>query len=106
MGGVEMYNKSWGLPPGNQRPSQCCPPQNMPVQHDPSQTSPTRHYVKTNIINTVIPVFHPAHTTTVNKHVITYQHYFPYRCNGVNGYYPQGFGYAPPGHSYSRSRFR
>ncbi|MFD9625776.1 CotD family spore coat protein [Peribacillus muralis] len=92
-----MYNKPWGHPHGGHRPPQYCPPQAMPVQYDPSQTSPTRHFVKTNIINTVIPVFHPAHITTVNKHVITYKHYFQQRNNGVNGYYPgpsrNRFGY-------------
>uniref|UniRef100_UPI0009BEB9A0 CotD family spore coat protein n=1 Tax=Peribacillus sp. FSL E2-0218 TaxID=2921364 RepID=UPI0009BEB9A0 len=104
-GGVEMYNKPWGHPHGGQRPPQYCPPQTMPVQYDPSQSSPTRHYVKTNIINTVIPVFHPAHTTTVNKHVITYKHFFPHRCNGMNGYPPQGLVGAPPG-NFTRNQFR
>ncbi|WP_285767140.1 CotD family spore coat protein [Peribacillus sp. SI8-4] len=78
----------------------------MPVQYDPSQTSPTRHYVKTNIINTVIPVFHPAHTTTVNKHIVTYKHFYPHGCNGRNGYVPHGLVGAPPGPDFTRSQFR
>ncbi|CAH0266016.1 hypothetical protein SRABI96_03558 [Peribacillus sp. Bi96] len=67
-----MYNKPWGHPQGGQCPPQYCPHRTMPTQNNPPQISPTNHDVKTNVINTVIPVFHPTHTTTVNKHFITY----------------------------------
>lgn len=55
----------------------CCPPNIMPTQVAPAQCSPTQHVVKTNVMNTVVPHFHPVHTTTVNRHVYHHQHYYP-----------------------------
>ncbi|WP_375088484.1 CotD family spore coat protein [Peribacillus sp. RS7] len=84
-----MYNKPWRHPKGSQCPPQYCPPQTMPTQYNPPQTSPTKQYVKTNVINNVIPVFHPTHTTTVNKHFITYKHNFPHTRSVVAECYTQ-----------------
>ncbi|MBK5446129.1 MULTISPECIES: CotD family spore coat protein [unclassified Peribacillus] len=79
-----MYNKSWGSTNCGQCPPQYCPPQTFPTQYDPPQISPTKQFVNTNVSNTVIPVVHPSHTTTVNKHVNTYKHYFPHTQSVVN----------------------
>ncbi|MCM3317015.1 spore coat protein [Rummeliibacillus stabekisii] len=54
-----------------------CPPHMLPAQYDPPRVSPTRQVVRTNIIPTVVPHIHPTHVTTVNRHVINNQHYFP-----------------------------
>lgn len=64
----------------------CCPPNVMPTQVAPAQVSPTQEVVKTNIFNTVVPHFHPVHTTTVNRHVTHHQHYFPRTQSVVNEY--------------------
>lgn len=64
-----------------------CPPQVGPTQYDPPQVSPTREMVRTNVMNTVVPHIHPSHTTTVNKHVIHNQHYFPHTESVVNECY-------------------
>ncbi|WP_405387886.1 CotD family spore coat protein [Peribacillus muralis] len=89
MGGLEMKNNSWQQPNWGQCPPQHCPPQYCPpnvspTQYDPPQVSPTKQYVNTNVSNTVIPVIHPSHTKTVNKHVNTYKHYFPHTQSVVN----------------------
>ncbi|RHW38272.1 hypothetical protein D1B33_05130 [Lysinibacillus yapensis] len=62
----------------------CCPPNVFPTQVAPAQVSPTQEVVKTNIFNTVVPHYHPVHTTTVNKHMIHNQHYFPQTQSVVN----------------------
>ncbi|MGE7121413.1 CotD family spore coat protein [Peribacillus sp. NPDC046944] len=63
--------------------------QALPTQTAPAQVSPTQQYVNTNVSNTVIPVIHPSHTTTVNKHCNTYKHYFPHTQSVVNECYTQ-----------------
>ncbi|MGG4267494.1 CotD family spore coat protein [Peribacillus simplex] len=70
-------------------PVQHCPPNMLPTQVAPTQFSPTQQYVNTNVSNTVIPVVHPSHTTTVNKHVNTYKHYFPHTQSVVNECYTE-----------------
>ncbi|WP_082090196.1 CotD family spore coat protein [Bacillus thermotolerans] len=60
-----------------------------PTQYDPPQISPTQHFVKTNLYNRVVPHIHPSHTTTVNKHMTTHQHYFPHTESVVNEYHEQ-----------------
>lgn len=55
----------------------------------PPQVSPTQQFVNTNVMNTVVPHVHPSHTTTVNKHVYTHQHYFPHTQSCVNECYNQ-----------------
>ncbi|WP_370467595.1 CotD family spore coat protein [Rummeliibacillus sp. SL167] len=72
--------------PHQTSPAEFCPPQTSPAQFDPARVSPTRQYVRTNIINTVVPHIHPSHTTTVNRHVINNQHYFPHTESVVNEY--------------------
>lgn len=76
-----MYNRQWNHPHGGKgchgMMPYCCPP----------QISPTRQIVKTNIINTVVPHIHPTHTTTVNKHMINHEHYFPHTESVVNECY-------------------
>ncbi|WP_445324329.1 CotD family spore coat protein [Pseudobacillus sp. FSL P4-0506] len=77
-----MFNRPWaghgGCPP------HLCPPQLMPTQYDPPLVSPTQQFVKTNVFNTVVPHIHPSHTTTVNKHMINHEHYFPHTESVVN----------------------
>jgi spore coat protein D len=103
-GGVYMYNKSWRHPKGGQCQPQYCPPHRMPTQYNPSQPSPTKQYVKTNVINTVIPVFHPTHTTTVNKHFNTY---IPHTRSILKECYSQSFVCGvPQPPSYSRRMLR
>ncbi|WP_407690443.1 CotD family spore coat protein [Rummeliibacillus pycnus] len=86
-----MYNRQWNHPHGGKgchgMMPYCCPPQTFPAQFDPPQISPTRQIVKTNIINTVVPHIHPTHTTTVNKHMINHEHYFPHTESVVNECY-------------------
>ncbi len=71
------------------QPMQYGPTQTSPSQVAPAQVNPTKQYVNTNVSNTVIPVVHPSHTTTVNKHVNTYKHYFPHTQSVVNECYTQ-----------------
>ncbi|WP_236712782.1 CotD family spore coat protein [Peribacillus muralis] len=71
------------------QPMQTGPTQSLPSQVAPAQVNPTKQYVNTNVSNTVIPVVHPSHTTTVNKHVNTYKHYFPHTQSVVNECYTQ-----------------
>ncbi|MGE7878396.1 CotD family spore coat protein [Peribacillus muralis] len=70
-------------------PMQYSPTQTLPSQTAPAQVNPTKQYVNTNVSNTVIPVVHPSHTTTVNKHVNTYKHYFPHTQSVVNECFTQ-----------------
>lgn len=70
-------------------PVQQGPSQGYPTQTAPAQVSPTQQFVNTNVTNTVIPVIHPSHTTTVNKHCNTYKHYFPHTQSVVNQCYTQ-----------------
>lgn len=65
----------------------CCPPNVMPTQIAPAQVSPTQEVVKTNVFNTIVPHFHPVHTTTVNRHIYHHQHYYPRTYSEVNEYY-------------------
>ncbi len=69
-------------------PQQClpiyCPPQAFPAEYDPPLVSPGQQYVKTNLFNKVVTHLHPSHTTTVNKHMINHQHYFPHTESCVN----------------------
>ena len=62
----------------------CCPPQMMPTQYDPAQFDPTQQFVRTNVMHTVVPHVHPAHITTVNKHIFDHQHHFPVTESVVN----------------------
>ncbi|MFS0782161.1 CotD family spore coat protein [Bacillus sp. 1P06AnD] len=55
-----------------------------PTQTAPSQVSPTQHSMNKNVFKTVVPNIHPSHTTTVNKHIIQHQHYFPHTESCVN----------------------
>jgi spore coat protein D len=61
-----------------------CPPQVFPAQYDPPLVSPGQQFVKTNLFNKVVTHVHPSHTTTVNKHMINHQHYFPHTESCVN----------------------
>jgi spore coat protein D len=61
-----------------------CPPSIAPTQYDPGMSDPVQNSVKPNIIPHVIKHVHPSHTTNVNKHVITHQHYFPHTQSFVN----------------------
>lgn len=86
-----MNNRQWNYPHGGRGCHDChgmmpyhFPPQMHPAQYDPPRVSPTRQFVKTNIYNTVVPHIHPSHTTTVNKHMINHQHYFPHTESVVN----------------------
>ncbi|WP_373605389.1 CotD family spore coat protein [Bacillus sp. AFS031507] len=63
---------------------QYCPPQVFPAQYDPPLVSPGQQYVKTNLFNKVVTHVHPSHTTTVNKHMINNQHFFPHTESFVN----------------------
>ena len=74
---------------GNVMGAQQGPSQAYPTQTAPAQVSPTQQYVNTNVSNTVIPVIHPSHTTTVNKHCNTFKHYFPHTQSVVNECYTQ-----------------
>ncbi|XBE72900.1 CotD family spore coat protein [Peribacillus simplex] len=80
-------------------PVQHCPAQTLPTQVAPAQVSPTQQYINTNVSNTVIPVVHPSHTTTVNKHVNTYKHYFPHTQSVVNECYTQHLICGKPPHN-------
>jgi spore coat protein D len=73
-----------GLPSYGGCPPQYCPPQAFPAQYDPPLVSPPQQFAKTNLFNTVVPHIHPSHTTTVNKQMITHQHYFPHTESCVN----------------------
>ncbi|MBL4953338.1 CotD family spore coat protein [Neobacillus sp. OS1-32] len=61
-----------------------CPPKAFPTQYDPPLFDPPQQYVKTNLFNKVVTHVHPSHTTTVNKHMINHQHYFPHTESCVN----------------------
>jgi spore coat protein D len=63
---------------------QYCPPQVFPAQYDPPLVSPGQQFIKTNLFNKVVTHVHPSHTTTVNKHMINHQHYFPHTESCVN----------------------
>lgn len=75
-----MFNRHMG----RGRKPICCPPNVLPTQVAPAQVSPTQEVVKTNIINTVVPHFHPVHVTTVNRNITRNQHYFPVTTSTVN----------------------
>ncbi len=87
-------HRNWGYPYGGGGggclphygacPPQYCPPQMLPTQYDPPLFSPPQQFVKTNLSNTVVAHVHPSHTTTVNKHMINHQHYFPHTESCVN----------------------
>lgn len=95
----------------------CCPPVVHPTQIAPARVSPTQQVVKTNIFNTVVPHFHPVHTTTVNRHNTHNQHFFPQSQSVVNEYYEDqeffppypantgNIGNTPPGYPVRRRRF-
>ncbi|MDM5359453.1 CotD family spore coat protein [Peribacillus sp. RS7] len=80
-------------------PGQFGPAQTSPSQVAPAQVSPTQQHVNTNVSNTVIPVVHPSHTTTVNKHVNTFKHYFPHTQSVVNECYNQHLICGRPPHN-------
>ncbi|GIN39147.1 MULTISPECIES: CotD family spore coat protein [Heyndrickxia] len=61
-----------------------CPPSVLPTQYDPGLTDPPQNAVRTTVIPHVIRHVHPSHTTNVNKHVFTHQHYFPHTESVVN----------------------
>ncbi|WP_373316414.1 CotD family spore coat protein [Siminovitchia terrae] len=61
-----------------------CPTSVAPTQYDPGMTDPPQNAVKTTIFPHVIKNFHPTHTTNVNKHVYTHEHYFPHTESVVN----------------------
>lgn len=63
---------------------QYCPPQVFPTQYDPPLVSPGQQYVKTNLLNKIVTHVQPSHTTTVNKHMINHQYYFPHTESCVN----------------------
>ena len=76
-----MYGGNWSnqnMGGGYGRPGQNCPSQTFPTNFEQPVVSPTREFVRTNIFNTVVPHVHPSHTHTVNKHMVTHQHYFPH----------------------------
>lgn len=58
--------------------------QMMPTQIAPTQFSPQEQFVRTNVMHTIVPHVHPAHVTTVNKHIIDHQHHFPVTESVVN----------------------
>ncbi|WP_431029128.1 CotD family spore coat protein [Lysinibacillus sp. LZ02] len=68
-----MFNQ----PGGNQSPVRF-PPQTFPTQYEQPVVSPTQEFIRTNIFNTVVPHVHPSHTTTVNRHMVNNQHFFPH----------------------------
>lgn len=70
--------------PSQIMPSQMMPSQVMPSQFETPQFSPQEQFVQTNVMHTVVPHVHPAHITTVNKHVIDHQHHFPVTESVVN----------------------
>lgn len=70
--------------PAQSLPTQVSPAQVFPTQVAPAQVSPTQEVVRTNIFNTVVPHFHPLHTTTVNKYVTQNEHFFPRTQSVVN----------------------
>ncbi|MGE7764798.1 CotD family spore coat protein [Peribacillus sp. NPDC096540] len=80
-------------------PAQYGPTSALPTQVAPAQVSPTQQFVNTNVSNTVIPVVHPSHTTTVNKHCNTYKHYFPHTQSVVNECYTQNLICRTPMHN-------
>nr|WP_325048697.1 CotD family spore coat protein [Peribacillus glennii] len=55
----------------------------------PAQVSPPQNFVNTNVFPHVVPHVHPSHTTNVNKHVFTHQHYFPHTQSTVNQCFEQ-----------------
>jgi spore coat protein D len=61
-----------------------CAPHTFPATHAQPVVSPTKEFVRTNIFHTYVPHIHPSHTTTVNKHMIHNQHYFPHTESVVN----------------------
>lgn len=82
-----MFNRNRCQSRGRKGNTHCCPQQIMPTQYAPAQFSPQEQFVRTNVMHTVVPHVHPAHVTTVNKHVIDHQHHFPVTQSTVNEYY-------------------
>lgn len=64
--------------PAQMNPGPMNPTQVSPTQFAPAQISPTQQFVRTNVSNTVVPHIHPSHTTTINRHNIHNEHYFPH----------------------------
>lgn len=93
-GGFAMYGGNWfnqsevagnvfGRSAYGRGPVQF-PPQRFPTTYEQPIVSPTQEFVRTNIYETVVPHIHPSHTTTVNRHHINNQHYFPHTESVVN----------------------
>ncbi len=84
MYGGNWFNQGRG---GCGRPSHHFPSHTFPDNHEQPRVSPTQEFVRTNIHNTYVPHIHPSHTTTVNKHMIHNQHFFPHTESVVNECY-------------------
>ena len=82
-----MFNRNRRHSCGRQGKTHCCQPHMMPTQYCPPQFSPQEQFVHTNIMHTVVPHVHPAHVTTVNKHIYDHQHHFPVTHSVVNERY-------------------
>ncbi|GAB2558754.1 CotD family spore coat protein [Gracilibacillus alcaliphilus] len=88
MGSQKWNHQQWGANSHHNKHCQTspeyCAPNVSPTQQGPTQVSPTKQYVKTNISNTEVAHIHPSHTTNVNKHMTTHKHYFPHTESVVN----------------------
>lgn len=82
----DFDDNAWQGYPSN---AQQLPTQTAPTQFASPQVSPTTQYVQRNVMNTVVPHYHPSHLTTVNQHYINNQHYFPHTESVVNECFEQ-----------------
>lgn len=75
-----MSNGNWfgGFGRGRNRPINLGVQETFPTQYEQPRVSPTREYVQTNMMNTVIPHVQPSHLTTINHHNFQHQYYFPH----------------------------
>ncbi|WP_413365077.1 CotD family spore coat protein [Lysinibacillus sp. 3P01SB] len=81
-------------------------PQVFPDTFEQPIVSPTREFVRTNIYNTYVPRIHPSHTTTVNRHMIHNQHFFPHTESVVNECFETNTICGMPQHGCGSSRKR
>ncbi|MFS0749507.1 CotD family spore coat protein [Oceanobacillus sp. 1P07AA] len=91
-------SQKWNQGQGNWGGNQANNCSSTSTEYCPTNVSPTKQYVKTNVSNTEVAHYHPSHTTTVNKHMTTHKHYFPHTESVVNDVQEQHIMCGKPHH--------